>query len=186
MENHRFLLQHELINVDQKYHKKTALIIEGFHISYEQLFDDVLKFSAFFYESNVRRGDRILIASGNSYLTVVSYFAAIYCDSVACIIDEQFSKDVIEKLFDSLKPSVVIAEDNHLVINYANKKNVICLNNILSGKDIFEIKFRNTEQDLAMIIHTSGSTGIPKGVMLSHRNILSALYSINGYLSLKI
>jgi acyl-CoA synthetase (AMP-forming)/AMP-acid ligase II len=41
-----------------------------------------------------------------------------------------------------------------------------------------------TESDLAAIIYTSGSTGQPKGVMLSHRNMLSAAASICEYLEL--
>jgi amino acid adenylation domain-containing protein len=38
------------------------------------------------------------------------------------------------------------------------------------------------DQDLASIIYTSGSTGDPKGVMLTHLNMVSALHSVSGYL----
>src|SRR5262249_40333627 len=45
---------------------------------------------------------------------------------------------------------------------------------------------RNTiDSDLAAIIYTSGSTGEPKGVMLTHRNMVAAASSISHYLAIK-
>ena len=41
---------------------------------------------------------------------------------------------------------------------------------------------QNIDMDLASIIYTSGSTGIPKGVMLTHRNIIAAVHSIISYI----
>lgn len=38
--------------------------------------------------------------------------------------------------------------------------------------------------DLALMIYTSGSTGAPKGIMLTHANVLSAMYAIGDYLQL--
>src|SRR5205814_2424718 len=44
---------------------------------------------------------------------------------------------------------------------------------------------RAIDIDLAAIIYTSGSTGDPKGVMLTHRNMLPACESISAYLEIK-
>ena len=56
------------------------------------------------------------------------------------------------------------------------------------NKNIREMVYRNAEEripnDVAMIMFTSGSTGVPKGAMLTHENIISNLMAINGYMKL--
>lgn len=58
------------------------------------------------------------------------------------------------------------------------------INDQTRSKFNIKSKRRVTGADLALIIYTSGSTGNPKGIMLSHNNVLTSMFSIGNYLGL--
>jgi acyl-CoA synthetase (AMP-forming)/AMP-acid ligase II len=48
------------------------------------------------------------------------------------------------------------------------------------GVDISDVHFTGSIDDTAVLLYSSGTTGLPKGVMLSHRNIVSNIEQYNG------
>ena len=171
-----YLLQHSFTDIAKKMGEKTALIIDRNYFSYQTIYEDVLKFSDYLKSHQVKKGDRVWIQSGNSYLTIIAFWGAFFCDAIACPIDPSTPENIHAQLVASLKPKIMITLDRHESILDHLKKSAVSVQNFT---------FQNTEQDLAMIMHTSGSTGVPKGVMLSHRNVLSAVESIRTYLTLQ-
>lgn len=164
-----YLVQHHLIRSAKKNPNKTALIMNDCQYTYEKLYLDSVMLSNAFKKQSLSRHDRVLIQSGNSYLTLISFWAALMCDAIPCIIDPEISEKVVSSITNKIQPAISIPVNSHF-------KNVSFEGN--------PQKFNNTENDLAMIMHTSGSTGEPKGVMLSHRNVTAAMESILQYLCL--
>jgi len=127
---------------------------------------------------SIQHGDRLLILAEPSLDTIALFFAAWHKGAVVI----------------SLPPSTkeanltLIAEDCHARYSINPHSNSWTATNTVKKRDSI-IKYRNcptvTGIDLALIIYTSGSTGSPKGIMLTHTNVLSALRSISQYLALK-
>ncbi len=115
------------------------------------------------------------------------------CGASALIIQSKFQK----YLPMLLEPDGIIKEiitDNNIQPDFPGL-NIKLINNILSkpiNETIQQIKSaknkfdpKDASDELAAIFYTSGSTGAPKGVMLSHKNLLSNTFSTIEYLELK-
>ncbi len=189
MKKNNYLLLHLFLESVLLYKDKVALIIDDEKISYQTLYNDCLSLIQKMKFTRFTRGDRTIIQAGNSYITVVAFWASIMCDCVPCIIDPELKDEALVKLIKTIDPVIIFFDmlsESQIKIIYSFQIDTI---NSLNDRDINKnplsfSKSQNTESDLLMIIHTSGSTGEPKGVMLSNRNVLSAIESILDYLKI--
>lgn len=120
-------------------------------------------------------GDRIIIRAHNDVHTIATMLAAWQMGLVVVPVKEDMNDLAIE----------AIAQD-------CNAKGVWQPGQLTERADyqleqaLFTINQPGciTGSDLALIIYTSGSTGSPKGIMLSHQNVLTSLSSISQYLKI--
>ena len=150
----------------------------------------------------MRRGDRVAVFLDNGVETIVSVYAALKIGAVfmpinaltktdklaymlndsraACLVTHAALRGVWSDALahsESVRTCIVVgdetgqrAEDRFLAYGQAAQTSAT-------------MRVEPTiDQDLASIIYTSGSTGDPKGVMLTHLNMVSAVNSVSGYL----
>jgi len=198
------LLHHTFERQVESHPDKVALVCGERRYTYGELADRVQRLAATLQQRGVGLGDRVAIFLDNSMEAVISLYAALKVGGIFMPINPLTKKDKLAYILRDAAPACIISDAHfHSVYEEAviQAKSIHTLvltglpGNKLNGKGIsFEqaisapstLKEAGTiDQDLAAIIYTSGSTGHPKGVMLSHRNMLSAADSINAYLGLR-
>ena len=141
------------------------------------------------YELGVRHGDRVGLTGKNSPEWAIAYFAIAYAGAVIVPVDYSLSGEVITNLMGFAETKVLFA-DHEKIDQIALDVTKIALegdgeNSIykMQSSEEYPIEYP-TSKEMAAIMFTSGTTGTPKGVMLSHENYVSDCYRAQGNMNI--
>lgn len=199
------LLHDFLIQSAVRLPEKIALVAMGQRWSYAELDARSNALAHTLIARGVLRGDRVMVFADNTVEAVVSFWAALKANAVAVPINPLTKTDKLEYLLNDSRASALISDGHiarvfapaakaskHLKVTIVSGKmedpagipGYLHWDEALKGERSAPPPRRCIDIDLAAIIYTSGSTGEPKGVMLTHRNMLTAGTSISTYLEL--
>ncbi len=158
-----------------KDHKKIALFYKGQSISYHQLREQVRCFSS---HLNLSPGDHVAIFAENSPDWVYGLYAIWHKGGVAIPYDFSAPEDELIYMLKDSKPRVILTskEGKIKLEKYKIQSNipdqVLIMENLSEGGPYLSKMEQRETEDTALILYTSGTTGNPKGVMLSFTSIL--------------
>lgn len=149
-------------------------------VSYKELSENILSArEVLIGELGLKSGDRIILAANKQLEFVYTYFAAHLLGVIASPIDSETNSGRLDFIIENIAPQVIIGfkkiESDICQLDYDFYK----LSEVVNS--IEPISFP-TPDDVADIIFTTGTTGKPKGVVLTHKNISQAAYNINEYI----
>ena len=133
----------------------------------------ILSYSAGLRSAGLRPGDRVLIGCALSPSSTFVYLGAIYAGLVAVPVDERSLVTSPETLIQAADAKAIWTEGGHRrALNC--RQHLICLEGDLSrSATLLTPPAARSASDLAALMSTSGSTGVPQFVMVSHKNLVS-------------
>jgi len=169
-----------LENSEQEHSPRLALKMRsGLRLekyTYHQLWEQAQCMAGLLHDRGVEKGDRVLLWAPNSPRWVIAYLGALLGGGVVVPLDVRSTPDFAGKVATQTEP--VLALLSKSILESAQGLSVPTLQVEELPRLLYDAEgtFREPQirgQDLAEIMYTSGTTGEPKGVMLTHRNLIS-------------
>ncbi|PSN63891.1 acetyl-CoA synthetase-like protein [Corynespora cassiicola Philippines] len=188
-----------LENAFSKDSASTAVIVPGkpaLTVSYQRLAADVKAFQQQLAKVGVSAQAAVSIALPNSYEFIVSFIAASWQRAIAAPLNPAYKQSEFEFYIDDLSSAIALvpkgafAQDAAAVRAARKYKAAIaeCYYNgnevVLDVKETGKLAGKTAPvetaqpEDVALVLHTSGTTGRPKAVPLTHRNLLRTMSNI--------
>jgi len=185
----------ELFFLRLKISDKKEIFLESLNQNYskqkytwEEVANKIFKVSSKI-KSFIKKGDRCLLLSENRPEWLILDIAIMNAGGISVPVFTTYSEDDYKYIINDCKPALIIVSNNNQfkkIKNYIDHetKNIISFEEINHKSNLIEdiyreqsfekvINYNLERRSVACIIYTSGTSGNPKGVMLSHGGILS-------------
>lgn len=174
--SHSSLLQAIDFHATRTPDKSAIYTTEGEAIIYAALLKNIRKAATFLLSHGVGKGDKVLLSAQKEVEFVYFYFASHLIGAINVVVDNKNSQEHIDYIAYVTAPSVSIGVDTKVCPSFSYKDIK------LPEEDTISVEETLSEDDPADIMFTSGTTGNPKGVILSHFNIYSSASNINSFI----
>ena len=156
----------------EKYGGRTAIIEHSVYRSrrhtYAEMLDGMARIAVSLDKLGLKEGDRVVLWGENSARWAMTFYACLWKKLVIVPVDASFSDEFVQKILRATGARLLCSDQN-----------------AEEWRKLFDStpeplrKVKTEPETLLEIIYTSGTTGEPKGVMITHGNILANLIPIN-------
>jgi len=186
-------LYHYLKKVADEYPDRTALIFVADQVTYREMMENIDRMATAFNSMGLNKGDRIALMLPNCFAFVYSFYAAMKLGLVVAqlnplltarelsfIVRDSDAKVLIaaDAVFQTIEQAMLDQDIENLVVVPLTGQDIgvdaMLFDDILQQHEPNPPKVEiDPKKDLAVLQYTGGTTGFPKGVMLTHFNLIA-------------
>jgi len=154
--------------------EKTAFTFEGQPTSFQMLWQSVNQFASYLLDQGLRSRERVVIALPNGAEFFFTFYGVQRAGGIAVPLFPDSGSERIASIAQSCEARFVVLPESSLKRSELIAKEFSCFTFSETQKAELRINYPEIQpDDIAFLQYTSGSTGNPKGVMLTHANLLT-------------
>jgi long-chain acyl-CoA synthetase len=150
-------------------------------LTYGELWESVLRAATVLREHGVGPGDRVVLAAPREPEFLYAYFACHLLRAIAVPHDPDIVPSRLQRVIELLRPRIALTSRGARGTPTCGSVALAALTQA-AGRPL-DAFVEASPDDTADVLLTSGTTGMAKGVMLTHRNILAAARNINEFIA---
>ena len=161
-----------------------------FTLTFREAYDKILSIASYLRKMGIKAGDNVAVCGKNSPQWALAYLAITFSGAVIVPLDHALKSEEMKNLIEFGDVKALFADDDKIEVDTPS----LLFRVSLEGSDkypyILDIEEEKCElphrtcDDIAAILFTSGTTGNPKGVMLTHINLVSDSFKMLRYMTL--
>lgn len=169
-----------------------------FNLTYKNIYDRARSIAVYLGKRGLKKGDRVIIFSSETYDNIYSIYGALFAGAIFTLIPppiDEGKKQRFSSVLESSSPKFILCSSiiSNIIHDNNNSESLLrdkVFEEQLNMIEIVEVEkcVENPEgwmkgevksEDLAYLQYSSGSTSNPKGVMISHKNVIHNLDAID-------